>query len=210
MSGETPVARHARPLRESDVDPNPLRQFETWIREAEQSGIRVPEAMTLATATSAGAPSARMVLLKGFDDRGFVFYSSYESRKARELAENPQAALVLYWDPLGRQVRVEGSVARTERAESEAYFETRPLGSRLGAWASRQSAVIDDREALEARLAQVEATYGEAQVPVPPFWGGYRLRPAVFEFWQNREDRLHDRLRYTPRPGGWLIERLSP
>lgn len=210
MPDREPPPLHARPLRRDDLDPDPLGQFEGWYREAEATGMHLPEAMTLATSSSAGRPSARMVLLKGWDERGFVFYSNYESRKADELAENPRASLLLYWDPLGRQVRIEGSVARVSTAESETYYRSRPLGSRLGAWASAQSTVIAEREVLEERLAEAEAAHGE-DPPLPPFWGGYLVRPEELEFWQNRADRLHDRFRYRPLPaGGWSIERLSP
>jgi pyridoxamine 5'-phosphate oxidase len=166
--------------------------------------------MTLATADAAGRPSARMVLLKGFDERGFVFYTNYGSRKAGELDANPAAALVFWWPPLQRQVRVEGNVERVSREESEAYFRTRPLGSQLGAWASAQSQVIAGRAELERRLEELTARYGDGDVPLPPFWGGYRIRPEVVEFWQNRPNRLHDRLRYRRTPTGWTIDRLSP
>jgi pyridoxamine 5'-phosphate oxidase len=203
--------RRARPLLEDDVDPDPLSQFAAWFDEARETGIRAPEAMTLATATRDGAPSARMVLLKGFDERGFVFYTGYQSRKGRELAENPRAALLFSWDPLGRQVRVEGAVAAVAAEESDEYFRTRPHSSRLAARASRQSEPIESRGALEARFADLAAEYEGREVERPPEWGGYRLEPAMYEFWQHREDRLHDRLRYSRAPGGgWLLERLSP
>lgn len=200
----------ARPLRESDLDPDPVRQFTAWFRAAEEAGIRLPEAMALATATPEGVPSVRMVLLKGFDERGFVFYSGCESRKGRELAANPRAALLLYWDPLGRQVRLEGSVAPLPAEESDAYFVTRPLGSRLAAQASRQSEVIPGRAALEQRVEKLRAEFG-SDVPRPPDWGGFRLYAETFEFWQHREDRLHDRFRYRRDQGdAWVIERLAP
>lgn len=200
----------ARPLRESDLDPDPVRQFTAWFRAAEEAGIRLPEAMALATATPEGVPSVRMVLLKGFDERGFVFYSGCESRKGRELAANPRAALLLYWDPLGRQVRLEGSVAPLPEEESDAYFVTRPLGSRLAAQASRQSEVIPGRAALEQRVEKLRAEFG-SDVPRPPDWGGFQLYAETFEFWQHREDRLHDRFRYRRDQGdAWVIERLAP
>jgi pyridoxamine 5'-phosphate oxidase len=198
------------PLLEDAVDRDPFAQFAAWLTEARATAIRLPETMILATATADGRPSARAVLLKGVDARGFVFYTSYESRKGRELAENPRAALVFLWDPLGRQVRVEGAVARVSQAESQAYFRTRPLGSRIGAWASRQSARLDGREPLERRAAELAATYEDGDVPLPPFWGGYRLTPDAIEFWQHRDDRLHDRLRYRRANGDWTIERLGP
>jgi pyridoxamine 5'-phosphate oxidase len=198
------------PLLEDDVAPDPLTQFAVWFREAKEAASGFPEAMTLATATKSGEPSARTLLLKGFDDRGFVFYSNYESRKGRELAENPRAALVFHWRELGRQVRVEGRVVRIPSAESEAYFVTRPFGSRLAAWASPQSDVVESRDALDARFAEVSAAYEGRDAQVPPFWGGFRLTPETVEFWQHRENRLHDRLRYTRDRNGWLLERLAP
>jgi pyridoxamine 5'-phosphate oxidase len=198
-------------LFEGDVDPDPLVQFRSWYRLAEESEAPQPDAMTLATATADGAPSARMVLLKGVDERGFVFFTNYESRKARELAENPRAALVLYWVALRRQVRVTGRVEALTAEESEAYFRTRPYGSRLAAWASRQSSVIPDRSVLEDEYRRLEAEYADEDVPLPPFWGGYRVTPETVEFWMGRENRLHDRLRYRRGENGdWVIERLSP
>jgi pyridoxamine 5'-phosphate oxidase len=166
--------------------------------------------MILATAAGDGRPSARAVLLKGVDERGFVFFTNYESRKGRELVENPRAALVFLWDALGRQVRVEGAVERTARAESEAYFSTRPLGSRLGAWASRQSEPLAGREELERRVEELAARHGAGEVPLPPSWGGLRLAPDAIEFWQHRDDRLHDRFLYRREGGAWRILRLSP
>jgi pyridoxamine 5'-phosphate oxidase len=190
------------------MDPDPLRQFAAWFAEARDSGIPMPEAVALATATPDGAPSARMVLMKGFDERGFVFYSNYESRKGRELEANPRAALLFHWDALGRQVRIEGPVERTSRAESEEYIRSRPLQSQLSALASPQSRPVESREWLEARVAELAAA-DEPQLP--DHWGGYRLRPESYEFWEHRDDRLHDRIAYRPRAGGgWLTERLAP
>jgi pyridoxamine 5'-phosphate oxidase len=202
---------HARPLREGDVGPDPIVQFAAWFEEARAGGIRLPEAMVLATATADGAPSARFVLLNRVDDRGFVFFGNYESRKGRELAENPRGALAFHWDPLGRQVRIEGPVERISAEESDSYFATRPRGARLSAWAARQSDVVESREALEARVAELRDEYPDDTVPRPPHWGGYRLVPETIELWQHREDRLHDRLRYRrPADGDWVIERLAP
>jgi pyridoxamine 5'-phosphate oxidase len=197
-------------LDEAQVDADPIVQFGRWFANAEAADLIEPTAMTLATVGAGGRPSARMVLLKGFDERGFVFYTNYESRKAGELDGNPAAALVFWWGALQRQVRVEGAVERVHREESEAYFRSRPLGSRLGAWASAQSQVIAGRAELEERLEELTARYGDGDVPLPPFWGGYRVRPEVVEFWQGRPNRLHDRLRYRRTPGGWEIDRLSP
>jgi len=189
---------------------SPLERFREWIREAEQSGVEVPEAMTLATADAEGSPSARMLLLKAADEDGFVFYSGYVSRKARELEQNPRAALVFYWRPLGKQVRVEGRVERVPEAESAEYFATRPRGSQLAAWASQQSHPLASREELERRYAELEREYEGQEVPLPPHWGGFRLRPEAIEFWQHRENRLHDRIRYTRAREGWQVELLSP
>jgi pyridoxamine 5'-phosphate oxidase len=189
---------------------DPLEQFEHWFAEAKRAGVEVPEAMTLATADAEGAPSARMVLLKGAGEDGFVFYTGYGSRKREELEQNPSAALVFYWRPLGRQVRVEGSVERVSEAESAEYFATRPRGSQLAAWASRQSRPLGSREELERRYAELEREYEDRDVPLPPHWGGYRLHPKAIEFWEHRENRLHDRIRYTRAREGWKVERLSP
>jgi len=198
-------------LQESDLDPNPFKQFEKWFGEIVAASLIEPNAMTLATATKDGVPSARIVLLKGFDERGFTFFTNYESQKARELEANPHAALVFYWAELERQVRVTGEVSRVTREESEAYFQSRPIGSQLGALASHQSQVIPNREVLEKRLAELTTEYQGRPIPLPPHWGGYRLAPQAIEFWQGRPNRLHDRLRYTRQPdGSWLIERLSP
>ena len=196
-------------LSETDADPSPFAQFGRWLDDAVSSGLREPNACALATADGDGVPNARIVLLKGFDDRGFVFFTSYESRKAQELAANPRAALVFSWFELERQVRVAGAVMRTPRAESEDYFRTRPREAQIGAWASRQSSVLADRDALEREVARVAGAYQGKEVPLPPHWGGYRLEPASLELWQGRASRLHDRLRYTRIDGSWRIERLS-
>lgn len=204
-------ARELPPLIESDLDPNPFRQFQRWFDEAEASIPILPNAMTLATATPDGVPSARVVLLKSFDERGFVFYTNYESQKGRELEANSAAALVFYWAEFARQVRISGQVTRTSREESEAYFHTRPKDSQLGALASRQSEVISSRDALEGKMNELLAEYADKPVPLPSFWGGYRLASETIEFWQTRPSRLHDRLRYRKlQSGDWLIERLSP
>jgi pyridoxamine 5'-phosphate oxidase len=192
-------------LGRRDLDPDPLRQFERW--QVDAGGM---DAVALATATEEGAPSVRIVLLKGADERGFVFHSSYEGRKARELAQNSHGALLFYWPEPGRQVRVEGEVELVDQAESEAYFRTRPRGGQLAAWASTQSEPIGSREELEARFRDVEATYEGREVPLPPHWGGYRLVPETYEFWQHADNRLHDRFRYSREGDGWAIERLSP
>lgn len=197
-------------LDEAGVDPDPIVQFERWFTEAGASGTPLPEAVALATATPDGVPSARMVLCKGVDERGFTFFTNYGSDKGRELAANPRAALVFYWPALGRQVRVTGRVSRVSDAESDAYFQTRPLESRLSAAASPQSAVVPSRAELEAMVEEVRRQHGTT-VPRPPAWGGYRLEPDAIEFWVHRDNRLHDRLRYRRRPdGGWVLERLAP
>lgn len=198
-------------LDKEHADSNPIRQFSRWFHEAVVAELPEVNAMTLATAGRDGRPAARIVLLKGFDETGFVFYTNYLSRKGQQLAENPHAALVFFWLELERQVRIEGAVAKTSREESEAYFRRRPLGSRLGALASRQSQVVESRQILEKRFEEFGARYADAHVPMPEHWGGYRLAPVMMEFWQGRQSRLHDRLRYTRQAdGGWLIERLEP
>jgi pyridoxamine 5'-phosphate oxidase len=199
-------------LTKDNIDANPIRQFQTWSDEVRAQGVSEQDtiSMTLATTGTAGQPSARIVLLKSFDDRGFVFYTNYQSRKGQELSENPRASLLFYWPQLWRQVRIEGVVEKISPAESEEYFQSRPLGSKLGAWASNQSQVVDQRETLEARFAELQKRFGE-DVPRPEYWGGYRLKPNSIEFWQGRDNRLHDRLRYRQQESGvWLIERLGP
>jgi pyridoxamine 5'-phosphate oxidase len=197
-------------LREADVDPDPIVQFQRWFADARATGDPLPEAMNLATATRTAIPSARMVLLKGVDARGFVFFTNHESQKGKDLAENPRAALVFYWGKLGRQVRVSGTVSRVSSEESDAYFRNRPLESRLSAAASPQSAVIPSRDVLEARVEELRRQY-DGDVPRPSFWGGYRVSPESIEFWLHRENRLHDRLRYTRQPDRrWRLERLAP
>ena len=198
-------------LEESDAASDPIEQFRSWFDGALAADLHEPNAMTLATATPDGRPSARVVLLKGLDERGFVFYTSYEGRKGGELETNPYCALVFYWGELERQVRIEGTVTRTSAAESEEYYRTRPVGSRLGAWVSHQSRPIASREVLETGLSEVERRFGGAEVPLPPHWGGYRVEPEVIEFWQGRENRLHDRLVYRRSDNGeWGRERLQP
>ena len=201
-------SRHS--LDELDVDLNPFAQFHLWFQEAMKAELPEPNAMVLATATLEGKPSARVVLLKGFDDRGLVFFTNYEGRKSVELAENPQAALLFFWVGLERQVRIEGTVERTSKHESEEYFRARPLESRLSAWASRQSSVIPSRSFLEQKMSDLKSHFGNQEIPLPPFWGGFRLQPHAFEFWQGRENRLHDRVLYSLQEGVWRIERLSP
>jgi len=188
---------------------DPVGQFNAWLAEAREAGVPLPEAMTLATADASGRPSARMLLLKGADEIGFTFFTGYESRKGRELEENPRAAIVVYWNELGRQVRVEGPVRRLSAEESDAYFETRPARSRAAAAASRQSEPIASREELEAEFERLLAEHGDA-VPRPERWGGYVLEPETIELWEHRDDRLHDRFRFTREGNGWRRERLSP
>ena len=200
------IDEHA--LAEAAAGADPLALFDRWFRDARDAGLYLPETMTVATATPDGAPSARQVLLKGYDERGFVFYTNYESRKGRDLGENPRASLLFPWHPIRRQVRVEGSVVKLSHEDSAAYFHSRPYGSRIGAWASRQSQPITRAE-LEAREQEFRARYGD-QPPRPPHWGGYRVVPEALEFWQGRADRLHDRLLYRRAGASWTIERLAP
>jgi pyridoxamine 5'-phosphate oxidase len=197
-------------LDEKDVSRDPIAEFARWFAEAQAAEVEEPNAMVLATATPDGTPSGRVVLLKGFDERGFVFFTDYRSRKGAELEANPRAALVLHWSELERQVRITGDVTRTSAEESEAYYRSRPLGSRLGAWVSHQSQAIPSRDVLEGGLREIERRFAGGDVPLPPYWGGYRVRPGVIEFWQGRENRLHDRLRYEREGDRWKIERLAP
>ncbi|MGI9037664.1 MAG: pyridoxamine 5'-phosphate oxidase [Gemmatimonadota bacterium] len=203
-------------LTEAAAGPDPIRFFARWFDEAAETGAPLPEAMTLATATPDGRPSARMVLLKGFGPEGFVFFTNFDSRKAAELAANPRAALSFHWPALERQVRIEGSVSRTADSEADDYFDTRPRGSRIGAWASPQSRVIESRTELEAEVRRRTEEFGAGDIPRPPFWGGFRVAPERIEFWQGQRDRLHDRLVYARAAGadgadkGWDVSRLAP
>jgi pyridoxamine 5'-phosphate oxidase len=196
-------------LTEAEAPRDPIVQFERWFQDALEAGVPLANAMTLATVGAEGAPDARVVLLKGIESEGFVFYTNYASRKGRQLALRPAACLVFLWTALERQVRIEGVTEKVPQHDSDAYFATRPLGSRLSAWASPQSEPVADRETLERALAEMERLHG-AEPPRPPHWGGYRLVPHAIEFWQGRENRLHDRLLYRRRDGGWTIERLAP
>jgi pyridoxamine 5'-phosphate oxidase len=199
-----------RGLRGSELDANPIRQFKTWLDEAESHGLIEPNAMTLATVDEAGQPWTRVVLLKGCDDRGFVFFTNYEGAKGRHLAAHPHAALTFWWGALERQVNVTGSVTKTSIEDNERYFRSRPIASQLGAWASRQSEVVADRAQLERQFEAARVKFGETNVPLPPHWGGYCVYPKNIEFWQGRRSRLHDRFRYARDHQGWRVERLSP
>ena len=205
---------YGQPLREQDVDADPLRQIASWSEHARAAGVREPEAAALATASADGAPSVRMLLVKRFDERGFVFFTSYDSQKGRELTANPHASLLFHWDPLGRQVRIVGPVERTSASETAAYVDARPRASQLSALASPQSHVLESREQLERHVAELQARYGDEEpLPVPENWGGFRLRPVTIELWQQRRDRLHDRLRYrrsVEHDASWIVERLAP
>lgn len=198
-------------LLEQDLDSNPFAQFGRWYDDARATGQPLPEGMTLATATNEGAVFARVVLLKSFDEHGFVFFTNYNSAKGAQLHDNPRAALCFWWAPLERQVRIEGAVCRTTEQESDEYWATRPRGSQLGAWTSEQSKILAGRGDLDVRFADISATYKDVPIPRPPHWGGYRVIPTLFEFWQGRADRLHDRFAYRLRDAkDWVIERLSP
>ena len=197
-------------LDKADVDPDPIVQFDEWFENAVEADLHEPNAMILATATAGGKPSARTVLLKGYDERGFVFYTNYEGRKAKEIEVNPACALLFYWGELERQVRIEGRATRLSGEESDAYFASRPRGSRVGAWASEQSHPVEDRSILEERVRALQAEYEGREIPRPPFWGGYRIEPDTIEFWQGRENRLHDRIVYYRSGRGWKIVRLQP
>ena len=196
-------------LDEGDVDDDPFHQFGRWFAEA-AAVLDAPEAMAVATADAAGLPSVRMVLLKSWGEEGFTFFTNYDSRKGRDLAENPHAALLFHWEALGRQVRIEGPVHRSGAAESDAYFASRPFGSQVGAYASHQSRTVADRPTLDAKVAEATTVVGGGAVPRPPWWGGFRVEPTVFEFWQLGQSRMHDRLRYLPDGDTWRIERLQP
>ena len=197
-------------LSEQDVADDPIQQFTRWFDEAVRADVLEPNAMCLATATPDAYPSARMVLLKGVDTRGFVFYTDYRSRKGQELADNPCASLCFFWAELERQVRINGAVQRVSRSESDAYFQSRPLPSRIGAWTSSQSSVLTSREVLEEELTRNEARFADGAVPLPDHWGGFRVVPEEIEFWQGRPSRLHDRIRFHKRAGVWVKQRLSP
>jgi pyridoxamine 5'-phosphate oxidase len=207
--GAPPPAAHSEPLSEGDVASDPLVQFERWFDRA-AGLVRMPEAAAIATATSEGRPSVRMVLVKAWSDDGFLFHTNYGSRKGRELEANPFGALLFHWDPLGRQVRIEGPVERATSRESDDYFATRPLGAQIGAHASRQSRPVDSRATLDRRVEELTGRFAAEAVPRPDWWGGFRLRPRLYEFWQNRDDRLHDRLVYVPDGHAWRISRLQP
>ena len=201
----------SRGLRRNDLNPDPIKQFANWFTAAIEAGIGDVNAMSLATAGRDAKPSVRIVLLKSFDHDGFVFFTNYESTKGKQLGANPYAALGFYWIELDRQIRISGKVEKTSREESQTYFHSRPVGSQLSAWASRQSEVLDGRRVLDARMAEMTERFGDKRIPLPPHWGGYRLKPDKMEFWQGRTNRLHDRFRYARQPdGSWQIDRLAP
>ena len=199
-----------RGLSEKDAGADPFALFDRWFREAREAGLYLPESMAVATSTADGKPSVRQLLLKTFDERGFVFYTNYESRKGAEIEENPRAALAIHWPILQRQVRINGPVEKTTAAESQDYFSSRPRGSQIGAWASDQSSVLGGRDELERKFRETKERFAAGDVPLPAFWGGYRVIPETFEFWQGRANRLHDRLRFTRDGGEWTIDRLYP
>lgn len=200
----------AKGLSQEKAGPDPFKLFGLWFEDAKKSGVFLHDAITLATCTKDGVPSARMMLLKGFDERGFMFYSNYESRKAGELAENPRAAIISHWPVLERQIRIEGDIEKLTFEESTAYFHSRIRGSQLGAWASTQSRPLESPDELKKRFREIEEKYPTGEVPLPPYWGGYRLKPHRIEFWQGRVNRLHDRVRYDKAGDGWEISRLYP
>lgn len=216
MSSSVDIAalRHdyvAHGLRRTDLDADPIKQFGKWFGDAAAANIRDVNAMSLATASADGVPFVRIVLLKAISDRGFVFFTNYQSEKGQQLEANARAALNIFWVQLERQIRIDGAVEKTSREESEEYFHSRPIGSQLGAWASDQSQVIASRDALEAKLTEVTARFAGGTIPLPPHWGGYRVVPETVEFWQGRTNRLHDRFRYRRKDGaGWTVERLAP
>ena len=197
-------------LSESSVNKNPFKQFTKWYKEALDSNVTEPTAMILSTASKSGVPSARTILLKGYDERGFVFFTNYDSRKAKELEENPNTELLFLWKEIERQVRISGTAERTSKQESDEYFKTRPYESRIGAWASKQSSIIRNRDFLEKKFEEIKSMYEGSEIPLPPFWGGFRVLPHTFEFWQGRENRLHDRICYKKKDDSWEIVRLSP
>lgn len=200
----------AEPLTKDSVNPNPFNQFEYWFKEALNAELLEPNAMTIATATKEGIPSARTVLLKHFDDKGFTFYTNYGSKKSKEIEENPNAALLFAWIPLQRQVKIQGKVEKVSQAESLKYFMSRPKGSQLGAWVSEQSSVISSRSILANKLEEMKQKFQNKEVPLPSFWGGYKVIPTIIEFWQGQPSRLHDRIQYSLENGEWKIERLAP
>jgi len=199
-----------KPISKTDLDPNPFSQFKIWAQEAIQAKVPEPNAMSLATSSKFGFPSIRTVLLKGFDDNGLVFYTNYNSSKSKDIEENPHVALLFLWLSLERQVRIQGTAEKMSQTENEAYFQTRPIETQLGAWSSDQSQIIDSKKSLEQKVKDIRAKYEGKQIPMPPFWGGYRVVPTSFEFWQGQPNRLHDRLHYRQTKDGWIVDRLCP